>query len=82
MENFNGHFKGIFEGHGTGAPQSLVATQRFALGTIRVYQIALWYRFEHALPLKGGLKAFFKAASCVICGSKRLIFRSQPACSG
>jgi len=26
-----------------------------------VYQLALWYRFEHHLPLQTGLKAFLKA---------------------
>jgi hypothetical protein len=50
MENFNEHFKG------------LLATQRFALGAIFVYQLALLYRFEHGLQLCVGLKAFLKAA--------------------
>jgi hypothetical protein len=36
----------------------LLATQRFALGAIFVYQLALWYRFEHDLDLGVGLKAF------------------------
>ena len=39
-----------------------IATQRFALGAIFVYQLALWYRFEHDLELCVGLKAFLKAA--------------------
>jgi hypothetical protein len=50
MENFNEHFKG------------LITTQRFALGAIFVYQLALLYRFEHDLGLCVGLKAFLKAA--------------------
>lgn len=39
-----------------------MATQRFALGAIFVYQPALLYRFEHGLELCVGLKAFLKAA--------------------
>jgi Transposase DDE domain len=62
MENFNEHFKGIFDGHGQVPTKGLIATQRFALGAIFVYQLALWYRFEHGLDLCVGLKAFLKAA--------------------
>ncbi len=62
MENFNEHFKGIFDGHGQVPTKGLLATQRFALGAIFVYQLALWYRFEHGLELCVGLKAFLKAA--------------------
>jgi hypothetical protein len=40
----------------------LVNTQRFALGAIFVYQLALLYRFEHGLDLRVGVKAFLKAA--------------------
>jgi hypothetical protein len=40
----------------------LRATQRFALGAIFVYQLALLYRFEHGLELCVGLKAFLKSA--------------------
>jgi len=38
----------------------LLATQRFALGAIFVYQLTLLYRFEHDLELCVGLKAFRK----------------------
>jgi len=62
IENFNEHFKGIFDGHGQVPTKGLLATQRFALGAILVYQLALWYRFEHDLELCVGLKAFLKAA--------------------
>ena len=41
MENFNEHFKGIFDGHGQVPTKGLLATQRFALGAIFVYQHAL-----------------------------------------
>jgi hypothetical protein len=27
-----------------------------------VYQLIVWYRFEHGLDLRSGLKAFLKAA--------------------
>ena len=62
IENFNEHFKGIFDGHGQVPTKGLIATQRFALGAIFVYQLALLYRFEQDLDLCVGLKAFLKAA--------------------
>lgn len=61
-ENFNEHFKGIFDGHGQVPTKGLIATQRFALGAIFVYQLAILYRFENGLDLCVGLKAFLKAA--------------------
>lgn len=61
-ENFNEHFKGIFDGHSQVPTKGLIATQRFGLGAVLVYQLALWYRFEQGLPLCVGLKAFLKAA--------------------
>lgn len=62
MENFNEHFKGIFDGHGPVPTKGLVATRRYALGAIFVYQLALLYRAELGLDLHVGLKAFLKAA--------------------
>jgi hypothetical protein len=62
IENFNEHFKGIFDGHGQVPTKGLRAAQRFALGAIFVYQLALLYRFEHDLDLCVGLKAFLKSA--------------------
>ncbi len=62
IESFNEHFKGIFDGHGQVPTKGLVATRRFALGAVLVYQLALWYRFEHGLDLNIGLKPFLKAA--------------------
>jgi hypothetical protein len=61
IENFNEHFKGIFDGHGQVPTKGLLNTQRFALGSIFVYQLALLYRFQHGLDLNIGLKAFIKA---------------------
>jgi hypothetical protein len=62
IENFNEHFKGIFDGHGQVPTKGLLNTQRFALGAVFVYQLALLYRFENQLPLCIGLKAFLRAA--------------------
>lgn len=62
IENFNGQFKGIFDVHGQVPTKGLINTQRFALGAVFVYQLALLYRFEHGMHLRVGLKAFLKAA--------------------
>ena len=62
MENLNEHFKGIFAAHGPVPTKGKVATARFALGAIFVYQLALLYRFEHDLALNVGLKPFLRAA--------------------
>lgn len=62
IENFNEQFKGIFDAHGQVPTKGLANTQRFVLGAIFVYQLALLYRFEHRLDLRVGLKAFLKAA--------------------
>lgn len=66
IENFNEHFKSIFDGHAQVHMRGLVGVRRFALGAVFVYQLALLYRHEH-LGLRGsdlnvGLKAFLKAA--------------------
>ena len=62
IENFNEHFKGIFDGHGQVPTKGLVNTRRFALAAIFVYQLALLCRFQNGLDLNLGLKAFLKAA--------------------
>jgi hypothetical protein len=62
IENFNEHFKAIFDVHGQVPTKGLLNTQRFALGAIFVYQLALLYRHEQGLELNTGLKAFLKAA--------------------
>jgi Transposase DDE domain len=62
IENFNEHFKGIFDGHGQVPTKGLCNTRRFALGAILVYQLAALYRFQNGLDLNVGLKAFLKAA--------------------
>ncbi|MDQ6694280.1 MAG: hypothetical protein M3014_07640, partial [Chloroflexota bacterium] len=62
IENFNEHFKGIFDGHSQVPTRGLVATRRFALGAVFVYHLALLYRYEHGLDLNVGLKPFLNAA--------------------
>jgi len=62
IENFNEQFKGIFDSHGQVPTKGLTNTRRFALGAILVYQLSLWYRHEHGLDLRVGLKPFLKAA--------------------
>ena len=62
IENFNEQFKGIFDGHGQVPTQGRTNTRRFALGAIFVYQLTLWYRHEHGMDLRVGLKPFLKAA--------------------
>jgi len=61
IENFNEHFKGIFDAHGQVPTKGLVNTRRFALGAVFLYQLALLYRFEQGQSLRIGLKAFLKA---------------------
>jgi hypothetical protein len=62
IENFNGQFKGIFECLGQVPTRGLVATRRYILGAVFVYQLALLYRFQTGGDLRVGLQAFLKAA--------------------
>ena len=61
-ENFNEHFKAIFEVHGQVPTKGRINTQRFALGAVLVYQLALLYRHERNLDINRGLKSFLRAA--------------------
>ena len=61
-ENFNELFKSIFDGHEHVPTKGKVDTQRWALGAVLVYQLAVWDRFERHLDLRTGLKPFLKAA--------------------
>jgi hypothetical protein len=61
-ENFNEHFKAVFEVHGPVATKGLTDTARFALGAVLVYQLALLHRHEHEVSPNVGLKAFLRAA--------------------
>jgi hypothetical protein len=61
-ENFNEHFKAIFDVHGQVPTRGLINTERFALGAVLVYQLALLYRHERELDINRGLKPFLRAA--------------------
>jgi hypothetical protein len=61
-ENFNEHFKAIFEVHGEVPTRGLINTARFALGAVFVYQLALLYRHERKMDINRGLKPFLRAA--------------------
>ena len=61
-ENFNEHFKAIFEVHGQVPTKGRINTERFALGAVLVYQLALLYRHERNLDINRGLKSFLRAA--------------------
>jgi hypothetical protein len=62
IDNLNEQFQGIFDAYGQVPTKGLVNTRRFALGAVYVYQLTLWYRHEHGLDLRVGLKACLKAA--------------------
>ena len=61
-ENFNEHFKSIFDVHEQVPTKGRVNTARFALGAVFVYQLALLYRHERKLQVNRGLKPFLRAA--------------------
>jgi len=54
IENFDEQYKGIFEGHGQVPTRGLVATRRFALGAILVYQLTLRSRYDIGADLRVG----------------------------
>ena len=63
IENFNEHFKAIFEVHGQVPTKGETNTARFALGAVFVYQLALLHRHERGLQrLNVGMKPFLRAA--------------------
>ena len=62
IENFNGQFKSIFDATRPVPTKGLVATQRYVLGDVLVYQSALLYRFQTGGSLRAGLKPLLQAA--------------------
>ncbi len=62
IENFNGHFKAIFDVQRPVPTKGLRATRRFVLGAVFVYQLTLWLRADLGLDLRQGLKPFLQAA--------------------
>lgn len=61
-ENFNEHFKSIFDAHEQVPTKGRVNTARFALGAVFVYQLAVLHRHERKLEVNRGLKPFLRAA--------------------
>ena len=62
-ENFNEHFKSIFDVHGQIPTKGETNTARFPLGAVLVYQLGLLYRHERGLQrLNVGMKPFLRAA--------------------
>lgn len=61
IENFNEHFKAIFESHGDVPTKGELATSRFALSAVLIYQLGVWLRHEAGLPPCQGLKPFLRA---------------------
>jgi len=62
IENFNEHFKVIFDVHGSVPTKGLAATRRFVLSAVFVYQLAILYCFLQDLDLRLGFKSLLKAA--------------------
>jgi len=62
IENFNGQFKAIFDINGPVPTRGAVATARWVLGAILVYQLTLLDRHHLGLDLRTGLKPFLQAA--------------------
>jgi hypothetical protein len=62
IETFNGQFKSIFDCGGQVPTRGLVATRRYVLGAVFVYQLTLLHRHEQGGDLRVGLKPFLKAA--------------------
>jgi hypothetical protein len=62
IENFNGQFKAIIDVNGPVPTRGEVATARWVLGAVLVYQLTLLYRHHRGLDLRSGLKPFLRAA--------------------
>ena len=62
IENFNGPFKSLFNCSRSVPTKGLLATQRFVLGAVLVYQLAVWHRFRTRGRLRADLKPLLQAA--------------------
>ena len=62
IENFNAQFKAIFGCLGNVPTRGLLATQRFLLGALLLYQLTLWHHHEAGRSLRVGLTPFLHAA--------------------
>ncbi len=61
-ENFNAQFKSIFACEGQVPTKGLIATRRYVLGAVFVYQLVLLHRFQTNADLRVGLKPLLQAA--------------------
>jgi len=62
IENFNEHFKAIFDIHGAVPTKGQTNTARFALGAVFLYQLAVLHRHEQGIQDNVGMKPFLRAA--------------------
>ena len=62
IENWNGQFKAIFDVGDRVPTRGLVATRRFVLGAVLVYQLVLFHRAALGADLRAGLKPCLRAA--------------------
>jgi hypothetical protein len=62
IENFNGQFKGIFDCARPIPTKGLIATQRYVLGAVLTYQLALYHQHQTGGDLRRGLKPLLQAA--------------------
>jgi len=62
IEPFNGLFKNVFEWGGQVPVKGLRRTRLIVLGAVFVYQLVLFYQFEHGKPLGQAIKPFLRAA--------------------
>ena len=62
IENFNEHFKSIFNVHASVPTKGLAKTRLWILGCVYVYQLTLLCRHQNGQALRRGFKAFLKAA--------------------
>jgi hypothetical protein len=62
IENWNEQLKSMFEGHIQVPSKGKANTQRFVMGAVFLYQLAVWYRFEHVQTGRQRIKTFLKVA--------------------
>lgn len=62
IKPFNGLFKNVFEWSGQVLVRRLHPTKLIVLGAVFVYQLVLFYQFEHGLPLGKQIKPLLRAA--------------------
>ncbi len=62
IENFNGQFKAIFDCSRSVPTKGLLATQRYVLGAVLVYQLAVLHRFRSGGSLRANLKPLLQSA--------------------